>query len=586
MMITKPIIKNNVWIDKLYYIFFPSVFKFLLRAVKLSLFLFCFSASINIQSNSKMLIEPFSVAFSEELTIEKAKMVILRHTIEFSEELTIEKAKIAKAVWKIKGNRWNGTGFFISENKIVTNAHVVGNVKDLEEITIVQEGNPRRLKANKIVNLSIRDDLALLEVDGVVSDFIILSEDPLNSSNVYALGYPNGRFQEIRQMSVLQDDYFVSNNLDIKGASGSPLLNEAHQLVGVLYQAFHNHINFINLETLNSFIKDEYFLCEDNVQECFKSLRESFETNPQEVKNGKDSFNIYQYLRLKGDLPRAKWWLKKATEQGYAMVQYRSAVVLYRLAVMYYYKEEGRAQDIQLARFLFEQAAEKGYALAQYNLAVMYSMGEGGAQDIQRAKFWFEQAAQQGYALAQYHLALMYYKGEGGAQDIQRAREWFEKAAQQGYALAQYNLALMYYKGEGGAQDIQRAREWFEKAAEQGYALAQYNLALMYDKGEGGAQDIQRAREWFEKAAEQDHASAQYNLALMYYNGKGVEQNTQRAIELFEKAAEQGDASAQFFLVGIYYIRKKGIEPDIPRARYWFEKEANKVMLQLKKILD
>ena len=62
----KLIIKNNAWIDKLYCIFFLRVLQFLLRAVKLFLFLFCFSASINIQSGSKRLTEPFSVAFSEE----------------------------------------------------------------------------------------------------------------------------------------------------------------------------------------------------------------------------------------------------------------------------------------------------------------------------------------------------------------------------------------------------------------------------------------------------------------------------------------------------------------------------------------
>ena len=460
-MITKPIIKNNVWIDKLYYMFFPSAFKFLLRAVKLSLFLFCFSASINIQSNSRRLIETFSTAFSEELTIEKAK--------------------IAKAVWKIKGNRWNGTGVFISENKIVTNAHVIEKVKDLEEITIVQKGNPRRLKVNKIGRLSIRDDLALLEVDGVVSDFIILPEDPLNSSNVYALGYPNGQFQEIRQTGDLTEDYFYSDNFDIRGASGSPLLNEAHQLVGVLYLAFHNHNGFIVLATLNSFIKDEYFLCEDDVQKCFKSLRESFEKNPQEVKRGKDSFNISHHFRARGDLPRANWWLKKAIEQGYVLAQFDLAGV--------YYKGIGEAQDLQLARYWYEKAAQQGYAPTQYNLALMYYKGEGGAQNWQLAREWYEKAAQQGFVKAQFDLAVMYYKGEGGAQDKQLARKWLEKAAEQGFIKAQCLLAMMYDKGEGGAQDTQLAIEWLEKAAQQGFTLAPLVVTYLKNR-EGGTQDI------------------------------------------------------------------------------------------------
>ncbi len=420
-MITKPIIKNNIWIDKLYYIFFPSAFKFLLRAVKLSLFLFCFSASIKIQSNSKILIEPFSTAFSEELTIEKAK--------------------IAKAVWKIELKEGTGTGFFISENTIVTNAHVINAVKDLEEITIVQEGNPRRLKVKKIVRLSIRYDLALLEVDGVVSDFLSLPEDSLKSSNVYALGYPTSQFREIRQTGVLKADYFFSDNSDTGGASGSPVLNEDHQLVGVLHGGIYNCSAFIGLETLKSFIKDEYFLYESNIQKSFKLLRESFEKNPQEVKRGKDSFNISEHLIARGDLPRAKWWLKKAAQKGHAPAQYQLAVM--------YYTGEGMEQNTQRARELLEKAAQQGYAPAQYLLALMYSNGAGMEQRYTaRAIEWYEKAAQQGYAPAQYLLAEMYYKGEGGKTDKPQARYWLEKAAQQGFDPAKTILEMLFKKKE------------------------------------------------------------------------------------------------------------------------------------------
>ena len=455
-MITKLIIKNNVWIDKLYYMFFPSAFKFLLRAVKLSLFLFCFFlASINIQNNSKILIEPFSVAFSKELTIEEAK--------------------IAKTVWKIIGNGWNGTGFFISNNKIVTNAHIIDKVKDLEEITIVQKGNPRRLKVNKIGRLSIRKDLALLEVDGVVSDFIILPEDTFNSSNVYALGYPNGQFKKIRQTGDFKDGYFLSDNSDASGASGSPVLNEAHQLVGVLNQGANNYHGFMGLKKINAFIKEEHFLCAGNVQECFKLLRESFEKNPQEVKRGEDSYNIYNYLKTRGDLLRANWWLEKAAQQGFLMAQNELGT--------YYYKEKEPTQDTyRAARYWFKKAAQQGFILAQYNLGMMYDKGEGGGTKIHL-----------------HLLGMMYDKGEGGTktqrarvlrsfgeffrQDTQRARYWFKKAAQQGFAPAQHNLAVMYYKGEGGATDLQLAREWFEKAA-QSYLPAQLILERLFKKKE------------------------------------------------------------------------------------------------------
>ena len=355
-MITKP---NDVW----------SPLKLLLRAVKLSLFLFCFSASISIQNNSKTWIEPFSAAFSEERSINKEK--------------------IAEAVWMIRINGGVGTGFFISENQIVTTAHTVEKVEDIEEITIVQDGNPRRLKAGKIARLSIRHDLAVLEVDEAVSDFLSLPEDPLNSFNVYALGYPRFKFQEIRQTGALKENYFFSDNFDLRGAGGGPVLNEADQLAGVLHRTLNNIIFFIEVEILKSFIKDEYFLCEGGIQECFKSSIERIEKNTQEASE-KDSYNIYKYLRKRGDLPRAKWWLEKAAEQGYAPAQCILAVI--------YYQGKGVEQNRHRAIELYERAAEQGYALAQYNLAVIYYQGKGVEQNRHRAIELYERALEQGFA--------------------------------------------------------------------------------------------------------------------------------------------------------------------------------------------
>ena len=420
MMITKPIIKNDVC--KLYCILFSSALKLLLRAVKLSLLLFCFSASINIQNNSKRWIEPFSEAFSE------------KHLL--------TKEKVAKAVWKIEILRGNGTGFFISENEIVTNAHVVKNIKDIEEVTIVQEGNPRQLKANKIVRLSIEHDLVVLEVDGVVSDFLSLPEDPLNSSNVYALGYPQGQFQEIRQTGALSGNYFFSDTSDQIGASGSPVLNEAHQLAGVLYLGEGNYVEFIGLETLKSFINDKNFLCEGSIQKCFKSSIKRIKKNTQEVKSGQDFSNIFMYLKKEYETQTTSWF--KKTIQAFIN------------------------RDIEIIWWLVEAVA-RGYTPAIYDLGMM-------ERGLHLKIELLTKAAEQGFALAQYELALMYLRGEGVEQNMDKAIELLTKAAEQGFSPAQYKLVLMYLKGEGMEQNMDKAIELLTKAAEQGHAPAQQAL--------------------------------------------------------------------------------------------------------------
>ena len=482
MMITKPIIKNDVWIDKLYCIFFPSALKLLLRAVKLSLFLFCFSASINIQNNSKRWIEPFSAAFSEKL---------------------INKEKTAKAVWKIKGNEWSGTGFFISKNEIVTNAHAVSQAADIKEITIVQEGDPRRLKAKKIARLSIRHDLAVLEVEGVVSDFLSLPEDLSNSLKLYALGYPNDRLTEIRQTGTLKENSFFSDNSNIRGAGGGPVLNEAHELAGVLHLEFYNYIMFIDVKTLKSFINGKHFLCKGNIQECFKSSIERIEQNTQEVKSGKDSFNISMYLSRRGDLPQTKWWMEKAAEQ----VDFSAQDNLVGMDL----SGAGEEKNIHQAKWLFK----KVYALAQYSLALM-------EPNLLLKTQLLKKAAKQGLALAQYELALM-------EPNLLLKIQLLKEAAEQGYVLAQHALARIYYDDEY----MHEAREWFKKAAEQGYAPAQHMLAMMYYEGKGGGQDLNLTIKWLKKAAEQGYLLSKKILDALLARNPAMG-STIKDIELFK----------------------------------------------------
>ena len=207
----------------------------------------------------------------------------------FAEEESVNKEQIAKAVWTIQIGLGNGSGFFISENKIVTNFHVISPAESigLENISLAQEGNFERLKVKRIVSLSILDDLAVLEIEGSVSHFLNLpSEDVLNfSENLYVLGYPRAKFKEIRQtgFSTLEDSFF-GNHVDVRGASGSPVLNESHQLIGVLYARNANLLKFISVKTLRSFIESDHFVCKSsNVKECFRLSREIFEESTQEA---------------------------------------------------------------------------------------------------------------------------------------------------------------------------------------------------------------------------------------------------------------------------------------------------------------
>ena len=545
-------IKNYVLIKKLYYNFFLSLSNRLQKAVTLFLFLLCFSSGLNISISSKSGIKLFPAVFAESAGINKEQA--------------------AKAVWEIQmGDISSGSGFFISENKIVTNFHVIENAESigLEDVILVQEGNPNQLKVKRISALSIVDDLAILEIEGAVSDFLSLPSEDLNASkNLYALGYPLGRFQEIKQAGALKENLVFVNHSKLSGVSGGPVLNESHQLAGVAERASDNLLAFISVQTLKSFIELEH--CKNlRVKECFILSREIFKKSIQSAKGMRDFYKIaivfYEGEGGGQNLFKAREWFEKSAEQDYAPAQYN-------LALMYY--KGGGEQNLFKAGEWFEKSANQGYSPAQYNLALMYYKGEGVEQDLFKARELMEESANQGYASARFFLALVYYEGEGGEQNLFKARELMEESANQGYARAQFFLALMYYKGRGGEQNLFKAREWFEKSANQGDVEAQFFLALMYYEGEGGGQNLFKAREWFEKSANQGYIEAQFFLAVMYYKGKGGGQDFFKAREWFEKSANQGYAPAQYSLAVMYY-KGEGGEQDFFKAGEWFEKSAN-----------
>ena len=82
-----------------------------------------------------------------------------------------------KAVWKIRNLNTSdsGTGFFMRPSHFVTNFHVISGLLDkssLEDISLSQEGNSRELKIKRIIALSAFYDLATLETEQEVSDYL------------------------------------------------------------------------------------------------------------------------------------------------------------------------------------------------------------------------------------------------------------------------------------------------------------------------------------------------------------------------------------------------------------------------------
>ena len=75
------------------------------------------------------------------------------------------------------------------------------------------------------------------------------------------------------------------------------------------------------------------------------------------------------------------------------------------------------------------------------------------------------------------------------------------------------------------------------------------------------------------EAVEPSDSGELYNWGALYYNGLGVEQNYERARFWFQKSANKGDAKAQTGLGYMYYLGL-GVDKDYEKAFSYFNKAA------------
>jgi S1-C subfamily serine protease len=161
-------------------------------------------------------------------------------------------AAAAASVARITGNAYacgqnqSGTGFFVSNERVVTNAHVVAGVTD--PMVTLPSGESR---SGTIVYFDPIDDLAVIAVSGLDVPSLGITDDLVAGNQGVSLGYPfGGPFDSdpaevISVGTVLVPDIYGTDPspreiytlaADVQqGESGGPLLNEAGLVVGVIF---------------------------------------------------------------------------------------------------------------------------------------------------------------------------------------------------------------------------------------------------------------------------------------------------------------------------------------------------------------
>jgi S1-C subfamily serine protease len=142
-----------------------------------------------------------------------------------------------------------GTGFIVSPERVITNAHVVAGVKE----PVITLFNSQTQLGGRVIAIDRKKDIAIIFVPGLTGEKLTFIGPVTPNEIGFVVGYPNGG--NLRTMPVSVTSEFESIGTDIDGngetrrdvivfggdvkpgSSGGPLLNDQGQVLGVVFAA-------------------------------------------------------------------------------------------------------------------------------------------------------------------------------------------------------------------------------------------------------------------------------------------------------------------------------------------------------------
>lgn len=143
-----------------------------------------------------------------------------------------------------------GTGFFLEENVIATNNHVIDGAGWITART--QDG--QIYPVTTVLARSVQPDLALLQIDGSGTPLNRNTHEIREGDPLYCIGAPMGIYPCISDGIVMKRshidadvEYILSNYHSIGGNSGGPVLNAYGEVVGVVVGGMSDGPNSIDM---------------------------------------------------------------------------------------------------------------------------------------------------------------------------------------------------------------------------------------------------------------------------------------------------------------------------------------------------
>ena len=163
----------------------------------------------------------------------------------------------------------SGSGFFIAQQLIVTNLHVVAGAAS---ITAELSGTGDTFPIEGVTAFDIENDLALLKVAYEGSPLTFGDSDSVRKGDIVcAIGYPKGvgKIADGTIHGIKRNDNRIQMKIGTStGSSGSPILNNRGQVIGIDASSDNSHSYAIPVNTLKDLMK------ETGEPEAFKAFQE------------------------------------------------------------------------------------------------------------------------------------------------------------------------------------------------------------------------------------------------------------------------------------------------------------------------
>ncbi len=332
---------------------------------------------------------------------------------------------------------------------MLTNAHAVRTMlagREAARIFLSRKGRPRRMRAKRLVAVSVTYDLALFELEGATPHYLTIADGSADN-NLQLVGYPAGSFLVTRQLArlVYQGPYYHVVPFDrylVAGMSGGPIFDAGNVVVALFSFSEANLGYGIQARYLKRFISRN---------------REAFEAGvtcgQRELPGRCHRRGIYQAKKLayqKGHV-LAQYYLFEATgERRYLLSSAAGGLNLARISLGTYYRRDGKSSDGERRAYaLFQKAADSHDPRAQYSLAHLPQI----QKDLDLVFDLITQSAKGGYGPAYYIKGYLQYDWIGTERAKRNGIAWWKKAVRIG-------------KDE-------QTLSWFQKTAREGDTSAQ-----------------------------------------------------------------------------------------------------------------